>query len=276
MIHTSVFITTVISLCICFILPLGYLFAVEKRRTNVLRPYWIGALAFFIAQVILRLPLLNVLRTGTSWYAGLQEENIWLYALFVSFTTALLETLARYIFIRLTLQDRNRFIDAVSMGVGHGLVESVLFTGVTLLGLFFYFICINTNTLAEVSGLSGTALEELQNQCMSMTAMDMFILGLERLSSMAMQVGYTVMVYKGVKSKNLVLIPAAMLWQVIPNMIVVLFPDFGIGDIGIQIAYVVLGALGIFYVYSVRNHGVWKLKNEQIAESLSSITRRKL
>lgn len=275
MIAVSVFITTVISLCICFVLPLGYLFAVERKRTNVLRPYWMGALSFFVAQVIVRLPLLNTLRSATDWYEKLPEGNVWIYALFVAFTTALFECVVRYLFVMFALKDRNRFVDAVSMGIGHGFIESLLFTGVTLLGLFFYFICINTNALAEVTGLTGAALEELESQCMAMTAADMFFLGVERLASMAMQVGYTVMIYKSVKSKNIVLALVALLWQMVPNMIVVLFQAFGIGEIGIQIAYVVLGILGVGYVYMERKDAVWKLTNEKKAESLKAVTGRK-
>lgn len=275
MISVAVFITTVISLCICFVLPLGYLFVIERKRTNVLRPYWMGALAFFVAQVIVRLPLLNVIRSMTDWYETLPETNVWIYALFMAFSTAICECLVRYLFVALALKDRNRFVDAVSMGVGHGFIESVLFTGVTLFGLFYYFICINMNSLSEVTGLTGAALEELTKQCTAMTAKDMIFLGVERLSSMAMQVGYTVMIYKSVKSKKLVLALVALVWQMIPNVVVVLFQAFNLGEISIQVVYVLLGAAGAFYVYTERKNSVWKLTNETKADSLRAVTSRK-
>lgn len=275
MITVSVFITTIISLCICFVLPLCYLFMVEKRRANILRPYGMGALGFFIAQVIVRLPLLNVIRGMSTWYDTLQDGNIWVYALFMAFTTALCECLVRYLFIRFALKDRNRFIDALSMGVGHGFVESVLFTGVTLFGVFFYFICINTNTLAEVTGLAGTELENLAAQCKELTAVDMLLLGTERLSSMAMQAGYTVMLYKSVKGEKPLLALAAVIWQMLPNVAVVLMPEYGIHEAGIQIVYAVLGLAGAAYVYLVRKDSVWKLTNEIKTDSLKAVTGRK-
>lgn len=275
MISAGVFVTTIISLCICFVLPLGYLFAVEKKRTNVLKPYWMGALGFFVAQVIVRLPLLNTIRGIGDWYDKLPETSIVLYALFMAFTTAFCECLVRYLFVMLTLKDRNRFVDAVSMGVGHGLVESVLFTGVTVFGLLFYFICINTGSLAGVTGLSGSELDALAEQCMALTAGDMFLLGMERLSSMAMQTGYTVMIYKSVKDKKPLLAVAAMLWQMVPNMAVVLMQDADMPEIGIQLVYLALGLLGILYVYMVRKDKVWKLTNEKTAESLRAVTGRK-
>lgn len=275
MISAGVFVTTIISLCICFVLPLGYLFAVEKKRTNVLKPYWMGALGFFVAQVIVRLPLLNTIRGIGDWYDKLPETSIVLYALFMAFTTALCECMVRYLFVMLTLKDRNRFVDAVSMGVGHGLVESVLFTGVTVFGLLFYFICINTGSLAGVTGLSGSELDALAEQCMALTAGDMFLLGMERLSSMAMQTGYTVMIYKSVKDKKPLLAVAAMLWQMVPNTAVVLMQDADMPEIGIQLVYLALGLLGILYVYMVRKDKVWKLTNEKTAESLRAVTGRK-
>ena len=72
MISAWIFIATIFSICICFVLPLGYLVAVERKRTNVLRPYWMGALGFFVAEMLLLLPFLNVLRNNGTWYAGLK------------------------------------------------------------------------------------------------------------------------------------------------------------------------------------------------------------
>lgn len=275
MISVAVIITTIISLCICFVLPLGYLFWQEKKRADVLRPYWMGALAFFLAQAVVRLPLLNIIRSSTEWYEKLPETNLWLYAVFMALTTAVCECLVRYLFIVLVLKDRNRFVDAVSMGIGHGFVESVLFTGVTLFGLFYYFICINMNALGDVTGLTGAPLEELTSQCMAMTWIDMMFLGIERLSSMAMQVGYTVMLYKSVKSKKPQFAVVAVLWQMVPNMLVVLLQAYGLDEIVIQIAYILLGAAGIAYVFMEKKDSVWKLTNDKKAESLRAITGRK-
>ncbi len=278
MISVPVFITTIITLCICFVLPLGYLFVVESKRTNVLKPYWLGAVAFFAAQVLIRLPLMNTLGTNEAtkeWYRGMVEGNVWVYALFVAGTTALVECLARYIMVRLTLSDRNRFVDAVSMGVGHGLTESVMFTGITMVGLLLYFIYINTGTLGEMTGYQGAALEELKEQCLAMNSGDMLFLGGERLSSMAMQIGYTVMIYLSVKGRKPLLAVGAFLWQMIPNMLIVLQPAWGMSEWLLLGIYGVLGALAVFYVYSQRNNSIWKLTNEKKEESLRAITHGK-
>lgn len=277
MISAWIFIATIFSICICFVLPLGYLVAVERKRTNVLRPYWMGALGFFVAEMMLLLPFLNILRNNGNWYAGLKESNLWLYAFFLAALTAIFENAIRFLVIKFFLKDRNRWVDAVSMGVGQGLIAGLM-TGVTLVGMLFYYVSINGGVLGEVSGLEGEALAQMEAEILSLGAADLVCLGLEQLCALCMQIGYSVMMYQCVKKNNWVLLPAVVVWQMIPNVLAaVLTPEDGGTNYILIGVYIVLAAAGIFYAWREKNDSAWEISNEpkkQQGKSMKDIMRQ--
>lgn len=262
MISAWIFIATIFSICICFVLPLGYLVAVERKRTNVLRPYWMGALGFFVAEMLLLLPFLNVLRNNGTWYAGLKESNLWAYAFFLAAMTAVFENVIRLLVIKFLLKDRNRWVDAVSMGVGQGLIAGLM-TGVTLVGMLFYYVGINNGVLGEVTGLEGEALAQMEAEILRLGIADLVCLGLEQLCALCMQIGYCVMMYQCVKKNNWVLLPTVVVWQMVPNVLAtVLTPEDGGTSYILVGAYVVLAAAGLFYAWRMKSDSGWELSND--------------
>ena len=263
MISAWMFVATIFSICICFVLPLGYLVAVERKRTNVLRPYWMGALGFFVAEMMLLLPFLNLLRNQGSWYENLAEKNLWVYAFFLAAMTAIFENAIRFVVVKFLLKDRNRWIDAVSMGVGQGLIAGLM-TGVTLVGMLFYYVSINHGVLGELTGLEGEALAELESEILRLTSSGLVCLGLEQLCAICMQIGYCVMIYQCVKGNKWVLLPAAAVWQMVPNVLAtVLTPEDGGTNYALIGAYVLLAAVSILYVWRVKNSSVWRSNGQE-------------
>lgn len=276
MISAWIFAATIFSICICFVLPLGYLVAVERKRTNVLRPYWMGALGFFVAEMMLLLPFLNVLRNFGGWYGGLKENNLWAYAFFLAALTAVFENAVRFLVIKFFLKDRNRWVDAVSMGVGQGLVAGLM-TGVTLVGMLFYYISINGGVLGEVSGLEGEALAQMEAEIMRLGAVDLICLGVEQLCALCMQIGYCLMMYRCVRGEKWVLLPAVVVWQMIPNVLAaVLTPEDGGTNYILIGAYILLAAAGLFYAGREKNSSGWEhtITPKKAEKSMKDIMRQ--
>ena len=57
-------------------------------------PVIIGALVFFISQVLLRIPLIKYVRS-VSWFNKIKDNKI-LYALFLALTEGVFEEIGRY------------------------------------------------------------------------------------------------------------------------------------------------------------------------------------
>jgi uncharacterized membrane protein YhfC len=278
MISVWIFAATVFAIGICFLLPLGYLVAVEKKRTNVLRPYWMGALGFFVAEFLLLLPFLNVLRSAGTWYSTLQEKHLWGYAFFLAAMTAVFENAIRFLIIKFLLKDRNRWVDAVSMGVGQGLVAGLM-TGVTLVGMLFYYVSINGGVLDQVTGLTGDALAQMEAEILALKSLDLIFLGLEQFCALCMQMSYCVLMYECVKGRKWQLLPAAVVWQMIPNVLATLLtPSQGGTSYVLEGLYMVLAALSLLYIWKEKSSSLWGSmpsgKGEKPNKSMKEIMRQ--
>lgn len=211
---------------------------------------------------MLLLPFLNVLRNRGTWYSGLQESNVWAYAFFLAAMTAVFENVMRFLVIKFFLKDRNRWIDAVSMGVGQGLIAGLM-TGVTLVGMLFYYGAINGGVLGEVANLEGEALAQMETEILRLGVVDLVCLGLEQLCAICMQIGYSVMMYQCVKKNNWALLPAAVVWQMVPNVLAtVLTPEDGGTNYILVGAYIILAAVGLFYAWRLKHDSGWTLSND--------------
>lgn len=89
-----------------------------------------GALTFFISQIVLRLPLLNILMTQ-SFFLPIRVDAL-LYLGFLAVSAGLFEESARWIAFRFCKQTPT-FSDALLFGLGHGGIEALLLVGLPAL-----------------------------------------------------------------------------------------------------------------------------------------------
>lgn len=102
--YTSIMICTAINIIICFGIPMGYLIYIIRKRSGV-KAFFIGALVFFISQILLRLPLLKLYLPLAILIHGIIDATIGI---------------------------------AATAGLGTALIESIL--GVYALGLLIFII----------------------------------------------------------------------------------------------------------------------------------------
>ena len=166
------------------LLPLGagaYLALRTKRAAPVL----LGAACFTVFQLLTRIPLLQFVLPKWAGYVLFESaQPVW-YLLLLSLSAGVFEECGRYLVMRLFLKTGGP-VDAVSFGVGHGGIEAVALVGVSLAYLLF----------------TGGYLAQ--------TAESLFLAGAERLFAMTAHVGFSVLVWCGVRGKRLRLLPAAV------------------------------------------------------------------
>lgn len=182
--------STIIGLCftvLCSLfLPIGaWIFLVKKER-GMSRNILIGMFGFFIAQIVLRTPMLMILGSE-QWFADFANANPILYALFLSFTTALFETATRYIIFKYTIKEDIRFSTALGTGFGHGACETLAYVGITSAVNLSVSIMINTNNLAK-----SESYEAIKETLVSASASSYIAAGTERLIVMLIHIGLSV------------------------------------------------------------------------------------
>lgn len=108
----------VIFMCITLLLSVGLpvvlAVIVLKKYSGVLKSILIGALIFFISQIVLRIPILQIL-SKQSYFVEFSKHYI-AYSLFLGLTAGIFEEVGRYIGFRGFLKDRLNYQNGLAYG----------------------------------------------------------------------------------------------------------------------------------------------------------------
>ena len=167
----------------------------------------LGAVAFFASsQVLEKIVHLLVLHPQKDGTVPLMTENPLLYVIYGISMAALFEETARLIFFKWlekkrTLEDS----DALAYGLGHGGLE-LLYIGIaSLLNLFILFSAVESQNPNIMQLLPESTLTTINN----LAAWQIYLLGLERILALLLQVGLTFWVYQAVRQKKWIYLVAA-------------------------------------------------------------------
>jgi uncharacterized membrane protein YhfC len=95
MVSFGVILGLSISLIVCIALPLVPFIIMQAKKLRISRAFLFGVLAFFISQIVLRIPLLQLIGQ-TFWFQTLAMNPV-PYGLFLGITAGLFEEFARFV-----------------------------------------------------------------------------------------------------------------------------------------------------------------------------------
>ena len=160
----------------------------------------LGAVAFFASsQVLEKIVHLLVLHPQKDGTVPLMTANPLLYVIYGICMAALFEETARLIFFKWlekkrTLEDS----DALAYGLGHGGLE-LLYLGMgSLISLLILFSLLESSNPDLANLLPKNTLETVQ----SLSGWQVYLLGVERVFALVMQIGLSFWVYQAVRQKN--------------------------------------------------------------------------
>ena len=167
----------------------------------------LGAVAFFASsQVLEKIVHLLVLHPQKDGTVPLMSENPLLYVIYGISMAALFEETARLFFFKWlekkrTLEDS----DALAYGLGHGGLELIYIGIASLLNLFILFSAVESQNPNIMQLLPESTLATINN----LAAWQIYLLGLERILALLLQVGLTFWVYQAVRQKKWIYLVAA-------------------------------------------------------------------
>lgn len=168
----------------CLVAPILAALWWHRRSGAPLRALGIGALVFFVSQVVLRLPWQIPLGRWVHAHAE------WLvpFVLFSSLTAGLFEETGRWLGYRhLLTAERTRRV-AIMFGLGHGALEAILLAGLPLAGLLVSWV------LAAHGRLRPDAADAIRQQTEMLSFWKIQLAALERASAIAVHVGLALIV----------------------------------------------------------------------------------
>ncbi|MBP2097295.1 YhfC family glutamic-type intramembrane protease [Enterococcus rivorum] len=98
----------------------------EFNFSSFSKAFGFGCLSFFLSQIVLRLPLLSMLSENNDFLLFSAINPIG-YGLLLAFSAGLFEETTRWFLIKNALKNEMTWINGVWFGLGHGLLEAVLF-----------------------------------------------------------------------------------------------------------------------------------------------------
>lgn len=125
---------TAIVILICFLMPILFTICLYKKQKGLSISFIVGMLAFVISQMMIRIPLLNIMTQQHSISLFTLKHPI-VYILILAFTAGLFEETARWIGFQCIKKKHSTIYDAFAFGLGHGGIEAMLLVGIPLLSV---------------------------------------------------------------------------------------------------------------------------------------------
>ncbi|MGI6070651.1 MAG: YhfC family glutamic-type intramembrane protease [Blautia sp.] len=167
-----------LGLLLCIGIPAisGIYFACCKKGTLV--TFFVGMLTFVITQLVLRLPILNLLSSRWDWFSLLPVSSPYLYAAILAFSAGIFEETGRLIGLKYIRRGKTDWMNGLAFGLGHGGIEAIWVASLGLLPALF-------NGTLSMAGIQGLAI------------------GLERLCAILFHMAMTMLVLHGIRCHSL-------------------------------------------------------------------------
>ena len=121
-------VSLIIGIAVCYGLPIAGLVFLMQRQKGAGKAFIWGALAFVVSQLMIRVPILQLVLPNFGWFAVMQLYP-WRYGLFLGLTAGLAEETARWIAVRCLLKGKDTLRHGLAFGLGHGGIEAMLLIG---------------------------------------------------------------------------------------------------------------------------------------------------
>ena len=197
----------IITMLLLLAFLIGSIWYAKKKHQINLAVLGLGAVAFFLSsQILEKLIHIIVLHPQKDGSIALLQDHPLVYIVYGLAMAAFFEETARLIFFKWLKKKRNlEKSDALAYGLGHGGLELIYIGIASLLNLFILFSAVESQNPAIMQLLPESTLTTINN----LAAWQIYLLGLERILALLLQVGLTFWVYQAVRQKNWIYLVAA-------------------------------------------------------------------
>lgn len=210
-----------ISAIIAIFFPIILLIMWKRKTKAKLAPFFIGALIFIVFVLILESICHQFFLVKDSALSRFVNGNTWAYVLYAALAAGIFEETGRLLAFKLFLKKRTDKETAITYGIGHGGIESIILIGIVMLSSLIVIVTLNSmggveGYMAQYSaaGLPEETLEVLRTNMMSYytTAPYIYLLsGVERIFTVIFHIALSVLVFVAAKRPGkLYLYPAAI------------------------------------------------------------------
>jgi uncharacterized membrane protein YhfC len=249
-------------------LPVGLWFLLRRREGVTWGLIMAGVVSFAASQVA-RVPI----DLGFQWLV--QGSGVWPFepesvawtvstAVYVGLAAGLCEEIARYVVLKYWRKGERTWTQGVAFGAGHGGIEAIVL-GLIVLVNFVVMLRLRGGDLSEL-GLAADQLASAQEQLAAFWSMAPHIplLGaLERVFALTLQIAFTLLVVRGLVTRNVGWVVLAVLGHALVDSVAVLTLAAGWSPLAVEgliLLFAVVAGMGIWWF--------WRDSRETVAGSV--------
>ncbi len=242
-----------VALIIQFLSPIALTIYFYRKESISMKSLFVGVLSFTITQIIIRIPLLQVLQT-TAWYQNLATTNLFLTSLILAFSAGLFEETGRFLGFKWPLKNQMEWKDGIAFGIGHGGMEA-LYIGLGSVNNIIISLAINSGTYDSLIAkqLPSETADFIKEQLISTPPTAFLAGGLERLFTIFVQIGLTMLVLYGVRNRKYVYFIYSILLHTLINLPLPFLLQY-LGIWGTEAIIAVLAILSIILTFKARKY----------------------
>lgn len=208
MINTITILCCVCSLFVSLILPVLILifYSVKNKEKKTVSAWFLGAAGFFVTQILIRVPLLNLI-SALDGFAAFAQSHYWLYAFGLALTAGLFELAGRFAVAKIMAKNLT-YERALAAGLGHGGIEAIVLVGITYINNLIYIFLINTGAFdvliaqTAAAGADTSQLVYIRDVLLDTPGYLYLLGGLERLLTMICHAAMSMIVCFAVHKKR--------------------------------------------------------------------------
>lgn len=216
MIQTSSIIYIIISCLICFGFPIICSILLNRGRNGLMGAFIAGGLSFYLTQMLIRIPLLQLAMPKLDWYQTLSTNaaagQAFGLALFLGLTAALFETAGRSLTMNFLIKKRLSYKAGLMHGLGHGGIEAILLVGINYLFFTVYAILRNQGINEPLLWAIPSEQQDLMKSILLDTPSSTFLLaGIERGLTMLFHMAMSLLITVGIIKRQQLKYTAAVI-----------------------------------------------------------------
>ncbi|MCR5623641.1 MAG: YhfC family intramembrane metalloprotease [Lachnospiraceae bacterium] len=200
------------------IIPVGLIvtWKIKNKKTGKVSivPFIGGILAYMFFGFVLKTLFDALVLSFDTPVSRIIASNAFIAAVYFAVITAIFETGGKYFVLKKVFKDSlNKYKsvkDAVSFGIGFGMLEIVLTLGVAYVRNYMYAVLINNGTLEQMiadyekagDASSVKDLQSIANELTTITPIDCMLYSVDRVALLLIQVALSVAVFYSIYKKK--------------------------------------------------------------------------
>lgn len=250
MISLTTLVFIIVSIIITIFVPIILLVFFYKKNKLFVGVFIGGMVSFYVPQLIVRVPIIQLVLPQFDWYQRLSQNVIGL-ALFLGLSAALFETFGRYITLNFLLKKHWSYETGLVHGIGHGGIEAIMLVGLNYLIFALFIILQRQGVETPITFLIPLEQQELVTSLLKDTPSIMFLVaGIERFFTMILHVALSLLVTIGLYRKQVFRYLAIVLFiHSFVDVLAVILSGYGVSIVIIEatIGIIALLCCGIIY-----------------------------